>query len=53
MDIKGFKFIILFDENVVGLLKVGVSWVIMMGVGEGLVKIDEFFVVEDGILVKR
>lgn len=52
-DIKGLKPTISLDENVAGLLKAGVSRVIMTGVGEGPVKTDEFLVAEDGTPAKR
>ena len=41
------------DEAVAGLLKGGVSRVIMTGVGEGPQKTDEYLVAEDGTPVKR
>ncbi|KAK0712383.1 GHMP kinase [Lasiosphaeria miniovina] len=41
------------DEGTAGILKAGVSRVIMTGVGEGPIKTDEYLVAEDGSPVKR
>lgn len=49
----GVSLVVKFDEGVVIILKEGVSRVIMMGVGDGLRKMEEFLVVEDGFLVYR
>ncbi|KAL2022157.1 hypothetical protein VTK56DRAFT_5986 [Thermocarpiscus australiensis] len=51
--IKGLKPSLSLDEGVAGLLKGGVSRVIMTGVGEGPRKTDEHLVAEDGSPVRR
>lgn len=51
--LKGLKPTLSLDEGVAGILKNGVSRVILTGVGEGPIKTDEFLVAEDGSPVKR
>lgn len=51
--VKGLKPTVTLDEGVAGMLKGGVSRVIMTGVGEGPIKTDEYLVAEDGSPVKR
>jgi diphosphomevalonate decarboxylase len=51
--LQGVKPSVSLEEGVAGLLKGGVSRVIMTGVGEGPIKSDEFLVSEDGSPVKR
>lgn len=51
--LQGLKPSVSLEEGVAGLLKGGVSRVIMTGVGEGPIKSDEFLVSEDGSPVKR
>jgi len=51
--VQGLKSPLSFDEGVAGLLKGGVSRIIMTGVGEGPVKTEEYLVAEDGSPAKR
>jgi len=51
--VQGLKSGVVLDEAVAGLLKTGVSRVIMTGVGEGPTKTEEYLVGEDGEPVKR
>ncbi|KAK4235722.1 vitamin B6 photo-protection and homoeostasis-domain-containing protein [Achaetomium macrosporum] len=44
----GLKPTLSLDEGVVGLLKGGVSRVILTGVGEGPIKTEEYLIAEDG-----
>lgn len=51
--VQGLKPTLSLDGSVAGLLKAGVSRVILTGVGEGPIKTDEHLVAEDGTPVKR
>jgi diphosphomevalonate decarboxylase len=51
--LSGLKPTLSLDEGVAGLLKAGVSRIIMTGVGEGPLKTDEYLVAEDGSPAKR